>query len=506
MQYSIAIVIIMLLSAGFVYYFSGTTSPVIPDYYGDDSAVFQVVGKAWTNGKIPYIQAFDHKGPFIFFVEALGYLIGNYGVLLMQWLFMSANFFGIFKIARLFLRYSSAMLATIASFLILIPSYSFGNYTEEYSLVFITFSIYLGVKYLLQVNWKKKETLLHPWKYAVWYGIAFTAILFMRVTSAIAIVCLVFVILCILLRFGIWKNLLENMGGFLFGVAIVFVPFSLYFLIKGAWYDMMYGTIIHNIMYASRSSIFMQTGAPWKSVLIALFTTGLLLVVSILYWIYERKNNWILGAYGTFLSIVTLGLFFSINRYLHYYLISVPYFVLAVGMIAKMRVCAKDKLYKKVLLFCCYFLLIVQAALGIERWKRQEYSNDIFRGYAKSYKSCEEQLMAHIPAMEKDDFLAFGSNALSQWYLLADVDPSYRFCFAQSWMASCSDKLKTEISEYLNDKPAKWIVVDVDYDTEEMETEYCAEFADIIQKRYALIDTAKMKDNHICFQLYRFVE
>ena len=79
MQYSIAIVIIMLLSAGFVYYFSGTTSPVIPDYYGDDSAVFQVVGKAWTNGKIPYIQAFDHKGPFIFFVEALGYLIGNYG-------------------------------------------------------------------------------------------------------------------------------------------------------------------------------------------------------------------------------------------------------------------------------------------------------------------------------------------------------------------------------------------------------------------------------------------
>lgn len=115
-------------------------------------------------------------------------------------------------------------------------------------------------------------------------------------------------------------------------------------------------------------------------------------------------------------------------------------------------------------------------------------------------------LMAHIPAKEKDDFLAFGLNALSQWYLFAGVDPSYRFCFAQSWMASCSDKLKTEISEYLNDKPAKWIVVDVDYDTEEMETEYCAEFADIIQKRYELIDTAKMKDNHICFQLYRFVE
>ena len=32
MQYSIAIVIIMLLSAGFVYYFSGTTSPVIHKY------------------------------------------------------------------------------------------------------------------------------------------------------------------------------------------------------------------------------------------------------------------------------------------------------------------------------------------------------------------------------------------------------------------------------------------------------------------------------------------
>ncbi len=506
MQYSIVIVIIMLLSAGFVYYFSGTTSPVIPDYYGDDSAVFQVVGKAWSNGRVPYIQTFDHKGPFIFFVEALGYLIGKYGVLLMQWIFMCVNFLGIFKIGRLFLRYSSAVIATVVSFLILIPSYSFGNYTEEYSLLFITFSIYLGVKYLLQLNWNKKETLFHPWKYAVWYGIAFTVILFMRVTSAIAIACLVFVVLCILLRFGIWKNLLENIGGFLFGVSIVFVPFSVYFFVNGAWYDMIYGTIIHNIMYASKSSIFTQMGAPWRSVLIALFTTAVLFVVSILYWIYERRNNWILGAYGTFVSIVTMGLFFSINRYLHYYLISVPYFVLALGMTAKMRECVKDKIYKKILLYCCYLLLIVQVALGIERGKRQEYSNEIFRGYAKSYKSCEEQLMAHIPANEKNDFLAFGSNALSQWYLLANVDPSYRFCFVQSWMASCSDKLKMEISEYLNDKPAKWIVVDVDYDTEEIATEYCPEFAHIIQKRYELIDTEKMQDNRVCFQLYQLVE
>jgi len=39
--------------------------------------MFQIIGKAWTEGITPYVGVFDHKGPFIFFVNALGYLMGK---------------------------------------------------------------------------------------------------------------------------------------------------------------------------------------------------------------------------------------------------------------------------------------------------------------------------------------------------------------------------------------------------------------------------------------------
>lgn len=69
--------LICVLSGIFVYFWSGSTSPVISNFYGDDSAMFQIIGKAWCDGKIPYVDTFDHKGPFIFLINALGSSMGN---------------------------------------------------------------------------------------------------------------------------------------------------------------------------------------------------------------------------------------------------------------------------------------------------------------------------------------------------------------------------------------------------------------------------------------------
>lgn len=45
-------------------------------YYPDvDARVFEFIGKAWTQGTVPYSYYFDHKGPVVFAFFALGYLI-----------------------------------------------------------------------------------------------------------------------------------------------------------------------------------------------------------------------------------------------------------------------------------------------------------------------------------------------------------------------------------------------------------------------------------------------
>lgn len=56
---------LILFSLAFVYLFSYTVS-FRYSYIGGDSTIFQLIGKSWLEGALPYKDIFDHKGPLIF--------------------------------------------------------------------------------------------------------------------------------------------------------------------------------------------------------------------------------------------------------------------------------------------------------------------------------------------------------------------------------------------------------------------------------------------------------
>ena len=60
----------LLVGFWYVYFYSVSTSPRYPDYFGHDSAQFQTLGMAWSKGYLPYGDLFDHKGPYIFSGES----------------------------------------------------------------------------------------------------------------------------------------------------------------------------------------------------------------------------------------------------------------------------------------------------------------------------------------------------------------------------------------------------------------------------------------------------
>lgn len=95
----------MCLSMLYVLLFSYSTSPLFPYYYGGDSAQFLTIGKAWYLGKVPYIDLFDHKGPFIFWIDMLGFWLANgqkYGVAFIQCFFLFFSLIAFYKISQLF--------------------------------------------------------------------------------------------------------------------------------------------------------------------------------------------------------------------------------------------------------------------------------------------------------------------------------------------------------------------------------------------------------------------
>ena len=67
--------LLLALSALFLLIFSLWTSPFYRHWYGCDCSFFTMVGRGITEGMVPYRDFFDLKGPYFFFIEALGQLI-----------------------------------------------------------------------------------------------------------------------------------------------------------------------------------------------------------------------------------------------------------------------------------------------------------------------------------------------------------------------------------------------------------------------------------------------
>lgn len=65
---------------------STSTSPLYNIPYAGDTAMFQTIGKYWAEGSLPYVDLWDSKGPLIFAVNALGYLLTGqrWGIMIIQ--------------------------------------------------------------------------------------------------------------------------------------------------------------------------------------------------------------------------------------------------------------------------------------------------------------------------------------------------------------------------------------------------------------------------------------
>ncbi|MBQ1738745.1 MAG: hypothetical protein II108_00735, partial [Clostridiales bacterium] len=76
----------LLIATAFAAIYSTSTTPLMKDNWGCDSAFFILVGQGMTKGLLPYRDFFDMKGPFLFFLEYIGQMIsyGRTGAFIIQ--------------------------------------------------------------------------------------------------------------------------------------------------------------------------------------------------------------------------------------------------------------------------------------------------------------------------------------------------------------------------------------------------------------------------------------
>lgn len=449
----IVYILLGFISFLFVYFVSLSTSPFYPYYCGNDSAQFQVIGKAWADGLIPYLDLFDHKGPFIFFVNMFGYSMidSSIGVMLLQIVFLFGTLMFLFKMTQL--ASSSkvySVLAIILSVCVFHFAYSEGNCTEEYCLPFISACMYFQVKYFTVSLGQKVVT--HKPFHALIYGLSLGVCLLTRVTNGIAICAGVLVICCVLIRNKKYINLLWNAFLFIVGFLLVFLPFAIYFAIHNVFYDFIYATLLFNIKYQANMSSWVNTATmySWVQFAVVYFTAYIIFIVAAL---ALRRHRFSFAFYCILCGILECYIFTSGALFGHYTIITLPQAIIFLNEVYLIQTKKRTDLIIKVVLssltvaFSIACLCVLMSRV-INRHNEYKEYDDV--GY--------EQLLNMIPEDEKNSFVAYGGDEFKQLYLLHDLTPYYKYFVIQEWHASFSAQTRDDIHQVFFNGNATWIL------------------------------------------------
>lgn len=213
----------------------------------NDANSYFSMGKSILNGKIPYRDVFDQKGLYLYLLYGIAYLISHTdftGVFLLEVLFCAFSLYGAFQILLLYLKEKTAriLLPLFGGAAFSSHSFYWGGSAEEFCLPFFMWVLFLSLRYF-------RRQYPAPLKLSV----VFTAGLFAGIIAMIKYNGLGFFFgfmmmaaLSFLLRKD-WVGLVKSVLVFLGGMLITIFPILLYFLIKGALYDMYWAYLYVNI-------------------------------------------------------------------------------------------------------------------------------------------------------------------------------------------------------------------------------------------------------------------
>ena len=385
----------------FVFLFSCTTSPLYehyPFWFHGDSGIFQEMGVCLAQGGTPYVDLFDHKGPILWFIQALGIWISpRWGIAFLQSLSLFATLIIWYKTAQLITEKPVlSIVSSLSGLFFLLAFYQRGNLCEEWCLPFISLPIYLYFR-----RWKKDQT-FHPTythldSFLIGLCVGIIAMIRLNNTAPTIGFVLWHFIACI--KHKEYKRLWIDIAANCIGIAIVFVICTLFFLIKGGWtgvYEMVYGTILFNFEYYN-------THIDYEIILKLKNTLPVIgfIFTAIIICIFDKKHITI--SYPTTISYILSFLAIGGNGFVHYMIIFIPLFIATTCLLYNC-----SKLWMLVVLVVVFvptcFLSYEAADLLLFRLRGKNANTEINDGF--------HRFVSSLPSNERKSIYNAGLNHL----------------------------------------------------------------------------------------------
>lgn len=451
---------IFLSGVLFLYLFSYSTSPRY-DFWGNDSAIFQVVGRCWAEGLLPYADIFENKGSLIFFIDALGWSIyPRYGIFILQVPFMYFSFLFMWRSLELYWSGKSPAIIFLLTILFRASVAVDGNRTEEYSVFFLTAAAYLFLRRL-----RRGE--IFTWLDGFIYGLSFGACVLLRTTNGLPVCCYAFMTTIFLLQARVFKALWKNFLSFCAGGALICLPFIIFFAAQGALADAIYGTITLNVKYIAGYEmnhpgysaylvrhalfrftpltllIFLSLCLLFKSRADKLALSGLLTAAAMFFMLIKNRP------FAGYLELIaaTLPIFFAVFA---------EFITTFKPAQASRNFSFKRLTYKLVIIVFVaqQFLLLNFAAEYF-----QYMNSDLVRDYTRYESEKCGELAKIIPPEERDSVMYWGDGLpVCHWILITGIVPSYRF-FENVWaFANVDPEVKRQWLQHAQDETPLWII------------------------------------------------
>lgn len=442
--------ILLVVSTTHLLLFSLWTSPFYKYWYGCDASFFTLVGRGITEGKVPYRDFFDLKGPYFFFIEALGQYMGTarLGAFLIQIPFAFASLVLIYEISLLFISKKKSIIVLTVYLWGFITTLWGGNTLEEFALPFSLLCLYLILR-SVYVNRLSFDAI--PLWQALVFGVVLGINIFSKISVAAPVLGIIASVIFVDLITRKFKQLFAFIIYVIFGIAITIIPLLLYFGSKGALSDMIY--CVFSLGFSRSVDYYELFNITWE-----LKLSGC--VFAFVYAVLHRNST------QRELTIILMAMSAATYLLLHlgtpyYYYFTTVYPALTLALILFIKTYDPLVLFENYKQMICIFLFMiflfyyVPSGLDTVRTVLYDQQND-----CSDYHIACNEMAALIPESERDSVMSFMIDM--QWFEATQITPCNKYVVNLPFFIELSPQALDELMDMFVYNPPKWLVIGPD--------------------------------------------
>ncbi len=223
------------------------SSPLYPINDWVDANAFFTMGKGLMHGLVPFRDLFEQKGPILYFVYGIGYLIcpTNFlGIFFIEIVAFSVFLYYFYKILKLYSLEKSFYISSIfvLAVILTMPAFTHGGGLEELALPLFGISLYHFLSLL-----KDRKYLESNKKIYFIEGMIVATILWSKYILLGFWIGFVFFFFLLWVKDEKWNRIWEAVRYYLLGILVITIPIMIYFGIHGAIDDLFYNYFYINM-------------------------------------------------------------------------------------------------------------------------------------------------------------------------------------------------------------------------------------------------------------------